>query len=89
MKHSLFVHYLYVSVVSMLICMHMDAAVGHLCMLFFSYPDAVLFLSDLFSVCVCLYRTLQSTEPGGHFICTVYLEEKKDTAEQHVKVTWT
>nr|XP_057935748.1 arf-GAP with Rho-GAP domain, ANK repeat and PH domain-containing protein 1-like isoform X2 [Doryrhamphus excisus] len=27
-----------------------------------------------------------STEPGGHFICTVYLEEKKDTAEQHVKI---
>ncbi|KAM3615695.1 uncharacterized protein V6R79_006329 [Siganus canaliculatus] len=26
-----------------------------------------------------------STEPGGHFICTVYLEEK-DTAEQHVKI---
>lgn len=48
------------------------------------YPNAVIFLSDLFCV-----RTLQSTEPGGHFICTVYLEEKKDTAEQHVKVTWT
>uniref|UniRef100_A0A8C2ZN69 ArfGAP with RhoGAP domain, ankyrin repeat and PH domain 1 n=1 Tax=Cyclopterus lumpus TaxID=8103 RepID=A0A8C2ZN69_CYCLU len=29
---------------------------------------------------------LTSTEPGGHFICTVYLEEKKDTAEQHVKI---
>ncbi|KAM8902674.1 arf-GAP with Rho-GAP domain, ANK repeat and PH domain-containing protein 1 isoform 2-T2 [Spinachia spinachia] len=27
-----------------------------------------------------------STEPGGHFICTVYLEEKRDTAEQHVKI---
>ncbi|KAA8593973.1 hypothetical protein FQN60_004807 [Etheostoma spectabile] len=27
-----------------------------------------------------------STEPGGHFICTVYLEEKKETAEQHVKI---
>ncbi|XP_049582676.1 arf-GAP with Rho-GAP domain, ANK repeat and PH domain-containing protein 1 isoform X3 [Syngnathus scovelli] len=27
-----------------------------------------------------------STEPGGHFICTVYLEEKKDTTEQHVKI---
>ncbi|XP_034461305.1 arf-GAP with Rho-GAP domain, ANK repeat and PH domain-containing protein 1-like isoform X3 [Hippoglossus hippoglossus] len=27
-----------------------------------------------------------STEPGGHFICTVYLEEKKNTAEQHVKI---
>lgn len=27
-----------------------------------------------------------STEPGGHFICTVYLEEKMDTAEQHVKI---
>uniref|UniRef100_A0A671W284 ArfGAP with RhoGAP domain, ankyrin repeat and PH domain 1 n=1 Tax=Sparus aurata TaxID=8175 RepID=A0A671W284_SPAAU len=27
-----------------------------------------------------------NTEPGGHFICTVYLEEKKDTAEQHVKI---
>ncbi|KAM7413168.1 hypothetical protein PAMA_020512 [Pampus argenteus] len=27
-----------------------------------------------------------STEPGGHFICTVYLEEKTDTAEQHVKI---
>ncbi|XP_051814276.1 arf-GAP with Rho-GAP domain, ANK repeat and PH domain-containing protein 1 isoform X1 [Acanthochromis polyacanthus] len=27
-----------------------------------------------------------STEPGGHFICTVYLEEKKGTAEQHVKI---
>ncbi|XP_047449839.1 arf-GAP with Rho-GAP domain, ANK repeat and PH domain-containing protein 1-like isoform X2 [Mugil cephalus] len=27
-----------------------------------------------------------STEPGGHFICTVYLEEKKQTAEQHVKI---
>lgn len=40
-----------------------------------------------FSLCVCW--TFQSTEPGGHFICTVYLEEKKETAEQHVKVTWT
>ncbi|XP_041669504.1 arf-GAP with Rho-GAP domain, ANK repeat and PH domain-containing protein 1-like isoform X2 [Cheilinus undulatus] len=27
-----------------------------------------------------------STEPGGHFICTVYLEEKSDAAEQHVKI---
>ncbi|XP_028275261.1 arf-GAP with Rho-GAP domain, ANK repeat and PH domain-containing protein 1 isoform X2 [Parambassis ranga] len=27
-----------------------------------------------------------STEPGGHFICTVYLEEKTETAEQHVKI---
>lgn len=36
----------------------------------------------LFAFCL----TLQSTEPGGHFICTVYLEEKKDTTEQHVKV---
>ncbi|KAK2912627.1 arf-GAP with Rho-GAP domain, ANK repeat and PH domain-containing protein 1-like isoform X2 [Channa argus] len=27
-----------------------------------------------------------NTEPGGHFICTVYLEEKKDTTEQHVKI---
>uniref|UniRef100_A0A8D3BL56 ArfGAP with RhoGAP domain, ankyrin repeat and PH domain 1 n=1 Tax=Scophthalmus maximus TaxID=52904 RepID=A0A8D3BL56_SCOMX len=27
-----------------------------------------------------------NTEPGGHFICTVYLEEKKNTAEQHVKI---
>ncbi|XP_060928435.1 arf-GAP with Rho-GAP domain, ANK repeat and PH domain-containing protein 1-like isoform X3 [Limanda limanda] len=27
-----------------------------------------------------------STEPGGHFICTVYLEEIKNTAEQHVKI---
>ncbi|XP_029301618.1 arf-GAP with Rho-GAP domain, ANK repeat and PH domain-containing protein 1 isoform X2 [Cottoperca gobio] len=26
-----------------------------------------------------------STEPGGHFICTVYLEEK-DKGEQHVKI---
>lgn len=54
------------------------------------YPSAVVFLSDLFSVCVfvCVYWTLQSTEPGGHFICTVYLEEKKETAEQHVKVTF-
>uniref|UniRef100_A0A8D3E6W2 ArfGAP with RhoGAP domain, ankyrin repeat and PH domain 1 n=1 Tax=Scophthalmus maximus TaxID=52904 RepID=A0A8D3E6W2_SCOMX len=29
---------------------------------------------------------IQVTEPGGHFICTVYLEEKKNTAEQHVKI---
>uniref|UniRef100_A0A3Q2YZB3 ArfGAP with RhoGAP domain, ankyrin repeat and PH domain 1 n=1 Tax=Hippocampus comes TaxID=109280 RepID=A0A3Q2YZB3_HIPCM len=29
---------------------------------------------------------IQVTEPGGHFICTVYLEEKKDTTEQHVKI---
>uniref|UniRef100_A0A665U1I5 ArfGAP with RhoGAP domain, ankyrin repeat and PH domain 1 n=1 Tax=Echeneis naucrates TaxID=173247 RepID=A0A665U1I5_ECHNA len=29
---------------------------------------------------------IESTEPGGHFICTVYLEEKKETAEQHVKI---
>ncbi|XP_072248713.1 arf-GAP with Rho-GAP domain, ANK repeat and PH domain-containing protein 1 isoform X3 [Leuresthes tenuis] len=28
----------------------------------------------------------QRTERDGHFICTVYLEEKKDTAEQHVKI---
>ncbi|XP_034024676.1 arf-GAP with Rho-GAP domain, ANK repeat and PH domain-containing protein 1-like [Thalassophryne amazonica] len=27
-----------------------------------------------------------SSAPGGDIICTVYLEEKKDTAEQHVKV---
>ncbi|XP_076002234.1 arf-GAP with Rho-GAP domain, ANK repeat and PH domain-containing protein 1 isoform X2 [Genypterus blacodes] len=27
-----------------------------------------------------------STTPGGHIICTVYLEEKKETAEQHVKI---
>ncbi|XP_041796004.1 arf-GAP with Rho-GAP domain, ANK repeat and PH domain-containing protein 1-like isoform X3 [Chelmon rostratus] len=27
-----------------------------------------------------------STEPGGHFICTVYVEDGKDTAEQHVKI---
>ncbi|KAG7480217.1 arf-GAP with Rho-GAP domain, ANK repeat and PH domain-containing protein 1 isoform X1 [Solea senegalensis] len=28
-----------------------------------------------------------STEPGGHFICTVYLEEENtDTVEQHVKI---
>uniref|UniRef100_A0A3Q3LHJ0 ArfGAP with RhoGAP domain, ankyrin repeat and PH domain 1 n=1 Tax=Mastacembelus armatus TaxID=205130 RepID=A0A3Q3LHJ0_9TELE len=33
---------------------------------------------------VCI--ALKSTEPGGHFICTVYLEEKKDTTEQHVKI---
>ncbi|XP_068172702.1 arf-GAP with Rho-GAP domain, ANK repeat and PH domain-containing protein 1 isoform X2 [Antennarius striatus] len=26
------------------------------------------------------------SEPGGHFICTVYLEEKTETAEQHVKI---
>lgn len=37
-------------------------------------------------MCVCV-STVQSTTPGGHIICTVYLEEKKDTAEQHVKVT--
>lgn len=35
------------------------------------------------------YWNPQSTEPGGHFICTVYLEEKKDTTEQHVKVALT
>ncbi|XP_028321407.1 arf-GAP with Rho-GAP domain, ANK repeat and PH domain-containing protein 1 isoform X2 [Gouania willdenowi] len=29
---------------------------------------------------------LPGTEPGGHFICTVYLEKKEDTAEQHVKI---
>ncbi|MED6288343.1 Arf-GAP with Rho-GAP domain, ANK repeat and PH domain-containing protein 1, partial [Characodon lateralis] len=28
----------------------------------------------------------QRTERDGHFICTVYLEELKDTAEQHVKI---
>ncbi|XP_041850481.1 arf-GAP with Rho-GAP domain, ANK repeat and PH domain-containing protein 1-like isoform X2 [Melanotaenia boesemani] len=28
----------------------------------------------------------QRSERDGHFICTVYLEEKKDTAEQHVKI---
>uniref|UniRef100_A0A3Q1HNA7 ArfGAP with RhoGAP domain, ankyrin repeat and PH domain 1 n=1 Tax=Anabas testudineus TaxID=64144 RepID=A0A3Q1HNA7_ANATE len=33
-----------------------------------------------------IHLYLYSTEPGGHFICTVYLEEKKDTAEQHVKI---
>ncbi|CAN9511322.1 unnamed protein product [Ophioblennius macclurei] len=27
-----------------------------------------------------------STEPGGHFICTVYLEKKEETAERHVKI---
>ncbi|XP_055369965.1 arf-GAP with Rho-GAP domain, ANK repeat and PH domain-containing protein 1-like isoform X2 [Betta splendens] len=26
------------------------------------------------------------TEPGGHFICTVYLEEKKADGEQHVQI---
>lgn len=54
------------------------------------YPNAVIVLSDFYSVCVCVrvfVCTCQRTEPGGHFICTVYLEEKKDTAEQHVKVT--
>ncbi|XP_075956073.1 arf-GAP with Rho-GAP domain, ANK repeat and PH domain-containing protein 1 isoform X2 [Anarhichas minor] len=30
--------------------------------------------------------TFPNPEPGGHFICTVYLEEKKETAEQHVKI---
>lgn len=44
--------------------------------------NVISFLSD----CLCVYGTSQSTEPGGHFICTVYLEEKKDTTEQHVKV---
>nr|XP_020473812.1 arf-GAP with Rho-GAP domain, ANK repeat and PH domain-containing protein 1 isoform X1 [Monopterus albus]XP_020473813.1 arf-GAP with Rho-GAP domain, ANK repeat and PH domain-containing protein 1 isoform X1 [Monopterus albus]XP_020473814.1 arf-GAP with Rho-GAP domain, ANK repeat and PH domain-containing protein 1 isoform X1 [Monopterus albus] len=29
---------------------------------------------------------LLGTEPGGHFICTVYLEEKNDTAERHVQI---
>ncbi|KAM4742821.1 arf-GAP with Rho-GAP domain, ANK repeat and PH domain-containing protein 1 isoform 2-T2 [Anableps anableps] len=28
----------------------------------------------------------QRSERDGHFICTVYLEELKDTAEQHVKI---
>ncbi|KAF7666046.1 hypothetical protein LDENG_00118330 [Lucifuga dentata] len=27
-----------------------------------------------------------STTPGGHIICTVYLEEMQDIAEQHVKI---
>uniref|UniRef100_A0A8C5GBV1 ArfGAP with RhoGAP domain, ankyrin repeat and PH domain 1 n=1 Tax=Gouania willdenowi TaxID=441366 RepID=A0A8C5GBV1_GOUWI len=31
-------------------------------------------------------QKLSGTEPGGHFICTVYLEKKEDTAEQHVKI---
>ncbi len=39
-------------------------------------------------VCVCVYWTLQRNEPGGHFICTVYVEEKKETTERHVQVTW-
>ncbi|XP_026154652.1 arf-GAP with Rho-GAP domain, ANK repeat and PH domain-containing protein 1 isoform X2 [Mastacembelus armatus] len=41
-------------------------------------------------IIICMRNKLNtkfpSTEPGGHFICTVYLEEKKDTTEQHVKI---
>lgn len=38
-------------------------------------------------LCVFVYWILQSTEPGGHFICTVYVEEKKEVVEQSVQVT--
>uniref|UniRef100_A0A8C9YP28 ArfGAP with RhoGAP domain, ankyrin repeat and PH domain 1 n=1 Tax=Sander lucioperca TaxID=283035 RepID=A0A8C9YP28_SANLU len=39
------------------------------------------------TVIIKVRETLNTnTEPGGHFICTVYLEEKKETAEQHVKI---
>lgn len=64
----------------------MYAVVVYLCMLLFVI--LMLVQSDFFCVCVYVSWSLQSTEPGGHFICTVYLEEKKETAEQHVKVTW-
>lgn len=47
-------------------------------------------MPDFVCVCVyCVHWSLQITDPGGHFICTVYLEEKKETAEQHVKVSGT
>ncbi|XP_061575191.1 arf-GAP with Rho-GAP domain, ANK repeat and PH domain-containing protein 1-like isoform X2 [Cololabis saira] len=32
------------------------------------------------------FPTHQRTERDGHFICTVYLEEKDETTEQHVKI---
>lgn len=47
-------------------------------------PRPCAFVSN---VCFC-FVCLQNTEPGGHFICTVYVEES-DTKEQHVKVRGT
>uniref|UniRef100_A0A672H9R4 ArfGAP with RhoGAP domain, ankyrin repeat and PH domain 1 n=1 Tax=Salarias fasciatus TaxID=181472 RepID=A0A672H9R4_SALFA len=42
--------------------------------------------SALSSVVRKLETPFASTEPGGHFICTVYLEKKEETAERHVKI---
>ncbi|KAM9317579.1 arf-GAP with Rho-GAP domain, ANK repeat and PH domain-containing protein 1 isoform 2-T2 [Pholidichthys leucotaenia] len=33
-----------------------------------------------------LSTTIPHTEPGGHFICTVYLAENNNIVEQHVKI---
>lgn len=39
------------------------------------------------SACARPYVVIQRSEPGGDFICTVYLEEKSDMAAQAVKVS--
>uniref|UniRef100_UPI003AAFFC3D arf-GAP with Rho-GAP domain, ANK repeat and PH domain-containing protein 1 isoform X1 n=2 Tax=Centroberyx gerrardi TaxID=166262 RepID=UPI003AAFFC3D len=44
---------------------------------------------DEITVIIQVREKLNTKVPAtgsGHFICTVYLEEKKDTAEQHVKI---
>uniref|UniRef100_A0A667ZXB1 ArfGAP with RhoGAP domain, ankyrin repeat and PH domain 1 n=1 Tax=Myripristis murdjan TaxID=586833 RepID=A0A667ZXB1_9TELE len=44
---------------------------------------------DEITAIIKLHEKLNNKIPGtvsGHFICTVYLEEKNDTAEQHVKI---
>uniref|UniRef100_A0A671MDC7 Arf-GAP with Rho-GAP domain, ANK repeat and PH domain-containing protein 1-like n=1 Tax=Sinocyclocheilus anshuiensis TaxID=1608454 RepID=A0A671MDC7_9TELE len=46
--------------------------------------DLIQHYVTIFDVCLHVFRKMF---PGsGDFICTVYLEEKKETAEQHVKI---
>uniref|UniRef100_A0A8C2A0C1 ArfGAP with RhoGAP domain, ankyrin repeat and PH domain 1 n=1 Tax=Cyprinus carpio TaxID=7962 RepID=A0A8C2A0C1_CYPCA len=47
--------------------------------------DLIQHYVTIFDVCLCLFRFRKCTHLGD-FICTVYLEEKKETAEQHVKI---
>ncbi|XP_041918872.1 arf-GAP with Rho-GAP domain, ANK repeat and PH domain-containing protein 1-like isoform X4 [Alosa sapidissima] len=41
---------------------------------------------DEMTLIIDLRDKLKPAPPGGHFICTVYLEEKKESAEQLVKI---
>uniref|UniRef100_A0A8C2JMY3 ArfGAP with RhoGAP domain, ankyrin repeat and PH domain 1 n=1 Tax=Cyprinus carpio TaxID=7962 RepID=A0A8C2JMY3_CYPCA len=47
--------------------------------------DLIQHYVTIFDVCLCWFRFRKCTHLGD-FICTVYLEEKKETAEQHVKI---